>query len=250
MAYPIILADPPWPYKSRCPHKKTRFGGGAGGHYPTMPVERICELAVKPLADKNAMCLVWTTGPHMESAYRVLRAWGFKPIKPLFVWVKTTTKGKLFRGSGYYNQSNAEYIVLGTRGRPWRSERGKGSGVCDVVMAPHPRELRPHPKTGRMTSFIRHSAKPPVFRELIVQLFGDLPRLELFAREAAPGWAALGNQLEAGAVELLPGSDLLALPPVEPAIARVERNLVLPPTKRLIVPGQLTLFPEYEEAAV
>lgn len=258
--YPIILADPPWPYRSRCPHKKTRFGGGAGGHYPTMPVERICELDVKALAARNAVCLVWTTGPHIESAYRVLRAWGFKPIKPVLVWVKTTTTGKLFRGSGYYTQSNTEYLVLGTRGKVWRAERGQGSGICDVVMAPHPRELRPHPRTGRMMSFIRHSAKPAIFRDLIVQLFGDLPRLELFAREAASGWAALGNQLEGGAVELVPGASLLEQPGIGPVdrpgrIARVGSSL--PTARRLAAPAQLPLFADWsieadhlEEAAV
>lgn len=236
--FAIILADPAWPYKSRCPHKKTRFGGGAGGHYPTMPVEAICALNVKALAARNAVCLVWTTGPHVESAYRVLRAWGFKPIKPVFVWGKTTRTGKLFRGSGYYTQSNVEYLVLGTRGKVWRAARGKGSGLCDVVMAPHPREMRPHPTTGRMTSYIRHSAKPAIFRDLIVQLFGDHRRLELFARDSAPGWVALGNQLEGAAVELVPGERLTATPIADPTGP--------PAVAPKGVPGQLTLFPDWE----
>lgn len=193
--YNILLLDPAWPYNSRSPRKKTRFGGGVSGHYPVMSIEAIASLDVASLAAKDAVVLCWTTGPHMENAYKVIRAWGFKPIKPLFVWVKTTPKGKLYRGSGFYAQSNAEYIILGKRGRTLRAPRGAGSGICDVVMAPHPRETRPHPKTGRPTSFIKHSAKPPIFRELIVRMFGDLPRVELFAREQAPGWDAVGNQL-------------------------------------------------------
>lgn len=40
-----------------------------------------------------------------------------------------------------------------------------------------------------------HSAKPPIFRERIVQLLGDRPRVELFARgEATPGWDAMGME--------------------------------------------------------
>lgn len=193
--YNIILLDPPWPYNSRSPWKKTRYGGGVHGHYPVMSIEAIASLDIASLAARDAVVLCWATGPHLENAYACMRAWGFKPIKPVLVWVKTTPKGKLYPGSGYYSQSNVEYLLLGKRGKTLRGPRGKGTGVVDAVLAPHPRELRPHPKTGKLQSFIKHSAKPAVFHELIVKLFGDRPRIELFAREQQPGWEAVGNQL-------------------------------------------------------
>jgi N6-adenosine-specific RNA methylase IME4 len=41
----------------------------------------------------------------------------------------------------------------------------------------------------------RHSKKPNLVRDKIVELVGDLPRIELFAREASPGWDVWGNEV-------------------------------------------------------
>ena len=43
----------------------------------------------------------------------------------------------------------------------------------------------------------QHSRKPAEARDRIVELMGDLPRIELFAREAAPGWDAWGDEAPA-----------------------------------------------------
>lgn len=40
MKYTIIYADPPWKYNNRANHK-TRFRGGACGHYLLMPMRDI-----------------------------------------------------------------------------------------------------------------------------------------------------------------------------------------------------------------
>ena len=40
------------------------------------------------------------------------------------------------------------------------------------------------------------SKKPDVTRDKIVELAGDLPRVELFARQKCPGWDAWGNEVE------------------------------------------------------
>ena len=40
-----------------------------------------------------------------------------------------------------------------------------------------------------------HSQKPDEAREKIVELMGDLPRLELFARNKADGWDVWGNEV-------------------------------------------------------
>ena len=42
----------------------------------------------------------------------------------------------------------------------------------------------------------RHSAKPDEVRERLVRLMGDVPRIELFAREAIPGWDVWGLEVE------------------------------------------------------
>ena len=41
----------------------------------------------------------------------------------------------------------------------------------------------------------QHSRKPAEVRERIVRLLGDVPRIELFARERVPGWDAWGNEV-------------------------------------------------------
>lgn len=38
--------------------------------------------------------------------------------------------------------------------------------------------------------------KPDEARERIVRLMGDLPRIELFARQKTPGWDVWGNEVE------------------------------------------------------
>ena len=40
-----------------------------------------------------------------------------------------------------------------------------------------------------------HSQKPDEVRERIVDLMGDLPRIELFARSTADGWDCWGNEV-------------------------------------------------------
>lgn len=40
-----------------------------------------------------------------------------------------------------------------------------------------------------------HSCKPDEVRKRIVGLCGDLPRVELFARQKVEGWSAWGNEV-------------------------------------------------------
>ena len=39
-----------------------------------------------------------------------------------------------------------------------------------------------------------HSRKPDCVRQNLVELFGDLPRIELFARETVDGWESWGKE--------------------------------------------------------
>ena len=42
---------------------------------------------------------------------------------------------------------------------------------------------------------MQHSKKPDEVRNAIVELCGDIPRIELFAREKHTGWDCWGNQV-------------------------------------------------------
>ena len=37
---------------------------------------------------------------------------------------------------------------------------------------------------------------PPEVRDRIVKLMGDVPRLEMFARERCEGWDSIGNEID------------------------------------------------------
>ncbi|OWG05374.1 hypothetical protein B4U21_21275, partial [Klebsiella pneumoniae] len=52
---------------------------------------------------------------------------------------------------------------------------------------------------------LENSRKPDVIREKLVQLLGDVPRIELFARQSSHGFDVWGNQCTAPAVNLMPG---------------------------------------------
>ena len=41
----------------------------------------------------------------------------------------------------------------------------------------------------------RKSKKPAIVRNKIVELVGDLPRIELFARQYSEGWDCGGNEV-------------------------------------------------------
>lgn len=40
-----------------------------------------------------------------------------------------------------------------------------------------------------------HSRKPDEARDKIIELMGDVPRIELFARQIVPGWDSWGNEV-------------------------------------------------------
>ena len=42
----------------------------------------------------------------------------------------------------------------------------------------------------------RHSSKPHEVKERIIELFGNIPKIELFAREKTDGWDCWGNEVE------------------------------------------------------
>ena len=172
--YSIIYADPPWQYKV---YSKKGAGRSAESHYPTMSIEDIRALPVGELADRDCALFLWITFPTLLEALTVIEAWGFTYKTVAFAWVKQNKKANtLFWGMGYWTRANVELCILATKGRP----RRKSAGVHQVVLAP----------------VEEHSKKPDIVRDKIVTLMGDLPRIELFARQTPPGWDVWGNEVD------------------------------------------------------
>lgn len=199
MKYSIILADPPWRYNSRANHK-TRFRGGCHGHYQTMSMPEIAALPIADLAAPNAALLMWCTYPYLDKQIELFKHWGFRYRTIFAEWIKLNPRGywtpyddpnyradktyvryngayhSPFFGVGYYTKSNPEPLLLGMRGQlPTLDNR-----VSNVLHAPR-RE---------------HSRKPDEQYGMIERVFGDLPRVELFARHPYAGWDVWGNEVE------------------------------------------------------
>jgi site-specific DNA-methyltransferase (adenine-specific) len=141
-----------------------------------MKTGEICALPVWTITDNNCALILWTTFPKLPDALRVIDAWGFRYATIAFNWFKTNKSGAPFFGVGYYTKSNSEIALLGVKGRM----KPVSNFVSQVVVSE--RE--------------QHSRKPDIVRGKIIELFGDLPRIELFARQNHPGWDAWGNEVE------------------------------------------------------
>lgn len=171
--YAVIYADPPWGYRNRA----TR--AAAERHYGTMSADELRSLPVADIAAEDCALFLWCTYPMFNDALELIRAWGFRYKTLAFQWVKENRKsGGYFMGLGNWTRANTEPCLLALRGKP---ARASGS-VRQLVVSP----VR------------RHSQKPDEVRDRIVELMGDVPRIELFARERSDGWDAWGDELEGG----------------------------------------------------
>lgn len=172
--YNIIYADPPWQYKEN-------WGNGSNEHtYPTMKFENIKALPVKELADTQAHLYLWVTNPFLKEGLELCKAWGFE-YKTLLTWVKTYKDGTPEMGMGYYFRGCTEHIIFGVKGKM----KILNKTTKNLFYAVNPRWFGG-----------KHSQKPAEVRDLIVKCSGDLPRIELFARQQTEGWDVWGNEID------------------------------------------------------
>ena len=138
--YQIIYADPPWDYGPprniiRKDGKRSSFGYGAAGHYPTMKTEDICKLPVKELADKDCGLFIWTTSHHLFETEKVIKAWGFQYCTLGFVWIKYNMNTQTIKkGMGYYTRANPELCLFAKKGR--MADKVVRKDISSVVMYP------------------------------------------------------------------------------------------------------------------
>ena len=173
--YNVIYADPPWAFDNK------NTGGsmisGASGHYDVMTFQDICDLPVQRISADDCILFMWWVASQPQEALEVVKAWGFE-LKTMtgFNWVKKTKHWKDFFGMGFYTRQGSENCLIAVRGKPKRVS----ASVRAVVQE----------RTGR------HSEKPQIFRDKILELMGDVPKVELFARTVMPGWDVWGNEVQ------------------------------------------------------
>ena len=138
--------------------------------------EELCALPVADLAAPDSALFLWATFPQLPEALRLIEAWGFTYKSVAFVWLKKNKKAdSWFYGLGFWTRGNAEICLLATKGHPKR----QAANIHQFIISP----------------IEAHSKKPDEARDKILSLMGDLPRVELFARQTPPGWAVWGNEV-------------------------------------------------------
>lgn len=178
--YRVVCADPPWHFKSNSAAKP---GRNAMRHYDCMSLDDINALPVADITAPDAILFLWITGPFMAIGAHLplMKAWGFKPSGMGFVWIKLNPKAAslfilksdLAMGGGFTTRKNAEFCLIGKRGRSVR----QNAGVHEVIIDPRR----------------QHSRKPDEFYSR-VQSYSEGPYIEMFARQSRPNWDCWGNE--------------------------------------------------------
>lgn len=166
----MIYADPPWHFEAYSEGGQQK---APAMQYPTMPVADLCALEVSKIAARDAVLFMWTVPAVFPDALAVVESWGFT-FKTFAVRVKRNIAcGLWFRGQH-------EPLIVATRGNmPPPPELHSSVFFDDAPAGPH-------------------SAKPDSVRDWIASAYPEAGRIELFARTAAPGWVAWGNQAPSG----------------------------------------------------
>ncbi len=181
--YQIIYADPPWEYGNYSNTKDMRSFDHEKGcfdskfkisPYKGMAIKDILALPVKGITKENTALFLWVTYPCLPWGLDVIKAWGFEYKTVAFTWVKRNKNNPgYFFGLGNYTRANAEICLLGIKG----SMKRLANNVHQVIDMP----------------ISNHSQKPDITRTNIIKLFGDLSRIELFARTKIHGWDVWGD---------------------------------------------------------
>lgn len=170
--YSLIYADPPWSYGD----KMSGHSFSLDHEYHTMTNEDIYALgeAIKEMCEKDATLFLWVTSPFLREGLETIDRWGFRFKTVAFCWSKLTKNGKKVSNLGRWTMGNVELCLLAVKGHPKRVTKN----VKQLVEAER----------------TIHSKKPDEVRNRIVTLMGDLPRVELFARNSTPGWDVWGDE--------------------------------------------------------
>lgn len=163
----VILADPEWRFEPFS--AETGMDRAADNHYPTSPTEAIAARPVAGIAADDCVLFLWATAPMLPDALAVMAAWGFA-YKTHLVWDKVRV------GTGYWLRNRHELLLIGTRG---------------AVPAP---AMGTQPESIFAEAAGAHSAKPEGAYAMIEEWFPNLPKIELNARAARPGWDVWGAE--------------------------------------------------------
>ena len=180
----VALVDPPWRFSTWSPHGRHRC---ADRHYRCEELEQLKQVVpISELMAPDSLIFLWVVQTHLPAALQLLEAWNFEFKTVGFIWIKMPKQWSANKlplrirpkmGMGYYTRANSEQCWIACRGNGIKRQ---DKGVDQVLYAP----IR------------EHSRKPDEVIHRIDRLVGDVPRIELFARQQRPGWEAWGDQVQ------------------------------------------------------
>lgn len=193
--FPVVYADPAW-------KRKAGIGNRAyENHYVTETWDQILAMPVAQRVLPDAWLYLWIPRAHLLAlhpteidtplgrtkvklplAWAVAQAWGFDAYSTCAVWTKTDERNPDDHGLGLIFWDQDEILCL--------FKRGRGLPMPDSALKYGSNHREPAGK---------HSAKPPRYRQMINDMTGGVPVLELFAREdeqhvLPPNFFTWGNQ--------------------------------------------------------
>lgn len=173
--YKIIYADPPWHFRSK---ELQKYANGRFRSleyvYQTEKTKDMQKWDVNRITDVDCAIFMWSTDSHIPEAIELMQSWGFHYVTIAFIWAKTSKNGVQLSNLGAWTMKNCEVCLLGTKGSMLKYK--KSNSVKQLFYAERK----------------RHSEKPECVYKSICDLFGDIPRIELFARRSVPGWDCWG----------------------------------------------------------
>lgn len=182
----LIYADPEWRHEPWS--RETGMDRAADNHYPTSDLDTLMARDVASLAAPDSIFLLWVPVPMLIEAICILDAYGFaciergedgflRPDKTRARYVSSFAWDKVLAGTGYWNRSRHEILLVATRGNPVAPAMGEQLESLIVE------------KRGA------HSAKPEQILDWIDRTWPTTAKIELNRRgPPRPGWDAWGNE--------------------------------------------------------
>ena len=174
--YKIIYADPPYQVSANYQSNNRKFLN-INNYYPTMTIQQIKNLDVKSITDKDCILFMWVCDSFLKDCIDIIESWGFEYRTIGFNWIKKYKSGSFCYNFSKYTLKSHEICLIGIKGK--LKNLKKTNNIKCLVLAER----------------TIHSKKPSEVRNRIVKLCGNLPRIELFAREKTKGWDIWGNEV-------------------------------------------------------
>lgn len=174
--YGIIYTDPPWP-QTKSNLRRCRPNQHKSLDYMTCTIDEIKEIhkLAFELCDNKSNVFMWTIDKFLPETEQMMSELGFK-LHARMIWDKENGISPAFTV-----RFSHEYLL-------WFYKSG-----CMLKPAKQ--------SQGKYTTVFReqstaHSHKPKCVYDMLEDMFPDVPKLELFARNEKIGWDCWGNQTD------------------------------------------------------